>query len=563
MPKLIYEGHNSKKIVVEGVKHAADIITTTYGGQGGVVMSQPLHGPATFTKDGFSVSKQVQFVNRLKNIGAQFVQEACDKIAFQVGDGTTTMAEILSAFVDVTFKHELAGTFNRDIAVALKYGIDQSLDLLSHIAIKIKKDDYTSIRSVALVSANYDEEVATFIEDAYKSINKHMDNSNPVILIEESKTEKSKIDIVEGMQLQRGIFSPHFFTKEEKITMKIELNNQPYVMVFGKSIGMPDIQKLLQLHILEEIIKQGKSCLILASDFTEEAINFFLINRHSNCICIKTPGYGDGQLAQAQDIAIRTGGKVLCENGALLSDNTVLADCVGIADKICIDKDTTVIVGGKGNAHDIKQRCETLREEIRGYASKGSTYHVEQTNLRIQSLIGVVCIIKLGGLSEMKIKETKDRVEDASYATKHALNSGIVPGGGIDLLYVAMKLEEKLEKEAAKLSKIEKLGLEIMIIVCKKPFYKLVRSCGLSGGVCAERVWNKFLATKKLEHGIDVRTGELINFIERGILNPAAVSVGVFNVAKEMVHLFIMCNVFIADSTDEEKGLKEGFNTIN
>jgi chaperonin GroEL len=564
MPKIVFRGHDNKKKVVDGIKNAADIITTTYGGQGGVVMYQPLHGPCTFTKDGFEVSRQVQFPQILENVGAKFVQEACDKIAFRVGDGTTTMAVILSAFIEETFKHELAGLFNKDIAAAIDYGIDKSLEILGSISIKIKKDDYNSIRSVALVSSNYDQQVASFIEEAYKNINKHMHNANPVILIEESKTENSSINIVEGMQLQRGVFSPQFFKKEEKNKMKVEFNNQPYIIVFGKSIGRSDIQQLL--HIFDEIIKKGKSCLVVAPDFSEEVINFFLINRHngiSDWVCVKTPGFGDGQLAIAQDIALRTGGKVLCENGSFLPENITLNDFIGSADKICIERDITIIVGGKGNEEEIKARCETLRGEIANHAAKGSTYHMEQLNMRIQALVGVVCIIKLGGLSEMKIKETKDRVEDANHATRHALDSGIVPGGGIDLLYVAMKLEEYMKSNFVALTKYEKLGLEIMIHVFKTPFYKLVRSCGLSGGVCAEKVLEKYHATKKLEYGVDVRTGELINFVETGILNPAAVSVGILNVLREMLDLFIMCNVFIVDSPDEDKGLKEGFNPLS
>jgi len=563
MPKIVFKGHENKTHVVNGIKNAANIITTTFGGQGGVVMYQPLHGPATFTKDGFEVSRQVEFSHVLENVGARFVKEACDKIAFKVGDGTTTMAALLSAFVEEAFKQETAGVFNRDIAMGLNYAIEKTLKILEDVVIKIKRDDYESIRSVALVSSNYDEQVASFIEKAYRNINKHMDNTNPVILIEESKTEESSINIVEGMQLQRGIFSPQFLKKDEKQKMKVEFNNQPYVIVFGKSIGRSDIQQLLP--VFEEIIKKGKSCLVVASDFSEEVINFFLINRHngmSDCVCIKTPGFGDGQLAIAQDIAARTGAVVLCENG-IMPTNLSLNDCAGGAEKICIERDMTIIVGGKGEEHKIKERCALLRQEMEIQSIKGSTYHTEQLHLRLQSLIGVVCIIKLGGISEMKVTETKHRVEDANHATKHALHSGIVPGGGIDLLYAAMKLEEEYQLKEASLKKFERLGLEIMIKVLKSPFYRLVKSCGLSGGVCANQVIAKYKETQKLAYGIDVRSGLLINFMEYGILNPAAVSVGILNVLKEMVTLLVVCNVFIIDSPDEDKGLKEGFSQLS
>lgn len=563
MPRITFQGKENKKKIVVGIENAAKIITSTYGGQGGVVMYQPVHGPATFTKDGFEVSKNIQFQDLLEDVGAKFVQKACDQIAFKVGDGTTTMAEILSAFATEILKYEVAGVFARDINMGIQYAINKTLEILNTISIKIKKDDYNSIRSVALVSSNYDEQVADFIENAYKSINKHIHNNHPVILIEESKTEESAINIVEGMQLQRGIFSPQFFKKDEKNKMKIEFNNSPYIIIIGKSVGRNDIQVLLPLF--DEIIKKGKSCLIVASDFTEEAIAFFLVNRHngiSDLVCVKTPGFGDGQLAIAQDIAIRTGGKLLCENDSSIPENLSLNDFVGVAEKIFIERDTTIIVGGKGKEDEIQSRCEFLTKELKNHEAKGATFHIEQTNMRIQSIIGVVCIIKLGGLSEMKVQETKHRVEDANHATKHALLSGIVPGGGIDLLYASMKLKEYMEENKNNLKSQEKLGLEMLINILKKPFFKLIKSCGLSSGVSEERVLNKYKEIKKLEYGIDVRTGELINFIDKGILNPSAVSLGILQLLKEMMSLFIMCNVFIIDTPDEDKKLQEGFNPL-
>jgi chaperonin GroEL len=563
MSRITFQGKDQKKKIVTGIENAAKIITSTFGGQGGVVMYQPLHGPATFTKDGYEVSKNIQFTDMLEDIGAKFLQKACDQIAFKVGDGTTTMAEMTSAFATEILKYELAGVFSRDINMGIQYAIDKTLEILNSISIKIKKDDYTSIRSVALVSSNYDEQVAGFIENAYRSINKHIHNSHPVILIEESKTEESSINIVEGMQLQRGIFSPQFFKKDEKNKMKIEFNNNPYVIVIGKNIGRNDIQILLPLF--DEIIKKGKSCLIFASDFSEEAIAFFLVNRHngiSDLVCVKTPGFGDAQGSIAQDIAIRTGGKVLCENGDFLPEDLNLNDFIGTAEKIFIERDITIIVGGKGKDEEIKARCDFLKKELKNHESKGATYHIEQTNIRIQSIIGVVCIIKLGGLSEMKVIETKHRVEDANHATKHALLSGIVPGGGTDLLYASMKLKEYLDENINSLKYYEKLGLEMLISILKKPFFKLVKSCNLSCGVSEEKVLNKYREIKKLEYGIDVRTGDLINFIDKGILNPSAVSLGILNLLKEMMGLFIMCNVFIVDTPDEDKKLKEGFNPL-
>jgi chaperonin GroEL len=564
MAKLIFEGLNYKKKIIEGMKKAASIITTTYGGQGGVVMYQPLHGPATFTKDGFEVSKQIQFEDLLDNVGAKFVQDACDKIAFKIGDGTTTMAAVLSSFVEEVFKYELAGIFPRDINIGLQYGINKALEFLVHIPKKIKKDDYESIKSIALVSSNYDTQVASFIEEAYKNINKYVHHNHPIILIEESKTEESTVNIVEGMQLQRGIFSPQFFKKDEKNKMKIEFNNNPYIIIFGKTVGRSDIQSLLS--VLDEIIKKGKSCLIIASDFTEDAINFFLVNRHngmSDIVCVKTPGFGDGQIAIAEDIAIRTGGKILGINNEMILEDLKLNEIVGNTEKICIERDLTIIVGGKGNQEEIASRCDLLNRELKGHKDKGSFYHVEQVSLRIQSLTGVICIIKLGGLSEMKITEMKHRVEDANHATKHALLSGIVPGGGIDLLYVSEKLKEYMNNNNLKLNKNEKLGLEIMIYCLKEPFYKLIKSCGLSSGVSGEKVIKKFNEIGKLEYGIDVRTGELVNFIEIGILNPAAISSGILQVLKEMIGLFIMCDTFIVENPNEDKGLRPGMNSLN
>lgn len=564
MSKVIFKGHDEKKQVVEGIKNSADIITTTYGGQGGVVMYQPLNGPATFTKDGFEVSRQIQFPSLLENIGAKFVQEACEKIAFKVGDGTTTMAAMLGAFAEETFKYELAGTFNREISIGIKFAIDKCLEILQDIVNKIEKNDYASIKSVALVSSNQDEQVASFITEAYQNINKHMTNINPVILIEESKNERSSINIVEGMQLQRGILSPQFFKKDEKNKMRIEFNDHPYIIIFGKSIARPDIQQLL--HAFDEIIKKGKSCLIIASDFSDEVINFLLINRHNgsaNFVAVKTPGFGDGQVAIAQDIATRTGAKVLCENGDFLPENINLQDFAGVADKVCVERDTTIIVGGQGNKDEIKLKCDALQEEVLSHKSKGSSYHVEQTTQRIQSLNGVVCVIKLGGINEMSITETKHRVEDAVHATKHALQSGVVIGGGVDTLYIALKLEEFVNKNSSHLTKAQKIGIDIMIKVCKTPFYKLTRSCGLSGGVCADKVISEYVKSGKLESGVDVRTGELSNFIKSGILNPEAVTRGILLLLKEVGDLFVMCNVFVAEDPKDDKYLKEGFNHLS
>lgn len=556
MPKIVFRGDDCKKKVVKGIQKAVQIVTTTYGGQGGTVMYNPLHGSGSFTKDGYEVSKNVEFSDLLENVGAKLVKEICDKMAFKVGDGTTTISAVFGALVEEISRHEFAGVFSRDLVEGIQYAIDTALIILDSLATKIHNRDYKSLRSVALVSANGDEGVASYIEEAYRSINEQGDYGNPVILIEESKTERSSIQIVKGMQLYRGIFTRQFFKNNEKNTLKIELL-QPFVLIIAKTVARNDIQQLLP--VLDQFVKQGKSFVVFAHDFTEDVINFFTTNRHhgvSDGICVKTPGFGDGQLAISQDIAIRTGGKVLCENSNTL-DTENMSTNIGTAEKICIDIDTTVIVDGKGNENDINQRYAFLQEE---YKKAISNYQKEQLENRISSLIGVVCMIRVGGVSDMIVKETKDRVDDANHATKNALLYGIVPGGNIDLICVVHQIEKMLESSA--LTKNQRRGIEILACVLRQPFYMLVHSCSLSGGVSENLVLEKYKLSGKLEYGIDVRTGKLENFIEKGILNPAAVSVNVLKILREIITVFVSCKVFVVDTPSEEKGLKEGFNPI-
>lgn len=559
MPKLVFRGTEHKKKVIEGIKKAAEVVTSTYGGQGGTVMYQPLHGPGSFTKDGYEVSRNVEFSDLLENVGAKLVKEVCDKMAFKVGDGTTTISAVFSEMVKEVFKYEVTGTFTRDIIEALHYAIEEALKVLDSLSIKINSTDYDRLKAVALVSSNYDEAVASFIEQAYRSISENNFKGNPIILIEESKTEHSSINIVKGMQLQRGILTPQFFKNNEKHTMKVELK-QPYILIFGKEVSRGDIQQLLPT--LDQFVKQGKSFVLFASNFTDEVVNFFTTNRHhgiSDGICVKTPGFGDGQLAIAQDIAIRTGGKVLCENSNVLDlEGVNMSDFIGTAEKVCIERDVTIIVDGQGKEEEIVKRYTFLQEE---HKKSVSNYQKEQLENRISSLIGVVCVIRVGGVSEMVVKETKDRVDDANHATKNALLYGIVPGGNIDLIYVVNKLEEILQKDEG-LNKNKRLGLNILIHVLRQPFYMLVRSCNLSGRVCEQQVINAYKTSGKLESGIDVRTGELVNFMQKGILNPAAVSVAVLKILKEVVSAFISCKAFVVDTPSEDKGLKEGFNQI-
>lgn len=563
MPKRVFRGNENKRKVIEGIEKAVQIVTSTYGGQGGTVMYQPLHGPGSFTKDGYEVSRNIHFDDLLENVGAKFVKEICDKMAFKVGDGTTTIAAVFGALVREVFKHEMAGTFPRQLVSGLKFAIEEAEKILKTIAIKIKNDDYEKLRSIALVSSNYDEAVADFITEAYRSINEKGFKGNPVILIEESKTEHSTISIVEGMQLYRGIATPQFFKDGEKNTMKIELND-PLILIIGKAVTLNDIQQLFPT--LEQVVKQNKNFVIFANDFNEEAINFFTTNRHrgvSNGVCVKIPGFGDGQLSIAQDIAIRTGGQVLCETSMTLSIESInLNQYIGTAEKICIERDITIIIGGNGNKEHITERYNKLQEE---YNQQGlSSYQKNQYENRISSMTGIVCVIKVGGVSEMTVKETRDRVEDAYHGTQNSLLYGIVPGGSIDMIYVVHKLREKLVQEYTNgyFRGDHKLGLEILIEVLRQPFLMLMESCNVSGDVGEISIIEKYKENNKLEYGIDVRTGKLVNFMEQGILNPAAVSSAVLHILQEIMSVFITCNVFIVESPEEDKGLKNGFNAI-
>ena len=527
MAKQIKFDADARQKILAGVEKLSNAVTSTLGPSGRNVILDKKFGSPQITKDGVTVAKEIELPDPFENMGAQMVKEVASKTNDVAGDGTTTATLLAEAIYREGLKNLTAGANG----MALKRGIDKATaavtDAIAKLSKKVKSAD--EIAQVATLSANGDEEIGKMISEAMDKVGKE-----GTITVEEAKTLESSLDVVEGMQFDKGYLSPYFVTNAE--SMECELEN-PFVLLFEKKIS--NLQDMLPL--LQAVAKSGRPLMIIAEDVEGEALATLVVNklRGTFQVCaVKAPGFGDRRKAILEDIAILTGGKLISEDiGIKLESVTV--DMLGRAKKVVVDKDNTTIVEGLGKAADIKARVEQIKKQIE---ETTSDYDREKLQERLAKLAGGVALIKVGAATEAAMKEKKDRVDDALHATRAAVEEGIVPGGGVAYLR-AQKAVEALELEGD-----EKVGANIIARAIEAPLRKLVDNAGLEAALVIANV-KKATGT----NGYNVRTGEYCDLLKAGVVDPAKVTRSALQNAASIAGLLLTTDCMVTDLPEKKE----------
>lgn len=523
MAKQIKFDTEARALLKDGVDQLANAVKATLGPKGRNVILDKKFGAPHITKDGVSVAKEIELEDPFENMGAQLVREVASKTNDDAGDGTTTATVLAQSIIGVGLKNVTAGASPMD----LKRGIDKAV---AAIVADLKRqsvevgDDLAKIEHVAKISANGDEEIGKLIAEAMGKVKKE-----GVITVEEAKSTETTVDIVEGMQFDKGYVSPYFVTNTEKMTVEFE---NPYILIFDKKISaLKDI-----LSILEEVIKTGRPLLLIAEDVESEALATLVVNRLRGSLkiaAVKAPGFGDRRKAMLEDIAILTGGTVISEETGLQLSNATM-DMLGTAEKVTIDKDHTTIVNGAGAPENIKARVATIKAQIE---ATSSDYDREKLQERLAKLAGGVAVLYVGAASEVEMKEKKDRVEDALSATRAAIEEGTVPGGGVAYIRASHVLDA-LKGETPD----EQTGIEIIHRAIEEPLRQIVANAGKEGAVVVQKV-----REGKGDFGYNARLDKFENLISAGVIDPTKVARVALENAASIAGMFLTTEVVITD----------------
>lgn len=497
MAKEIFFSDEARNKLYEGVKKLNDAVKVTMGPRGRNVLIQKSFGAPTITKDGVSVAKEVELKDSLENMGASLVREVASKTADQAGNGTTTATVLAHAIFKEGLRNITAGAN----PIEVKRGMDKACEAIVAELKKLSREvkDKKEIAQVATISANSDEKIGNLIADAMEKVGK-----DGVITVEEAKSINDELNVVEGMQFDRGYLSPYFITNTEKMTAELQ---NPFILLFDKKIA--NLKDLLP--ILEQIQKTGKPLLIIAEDIEGEALATLVVNKLRgvlNISAVKAPGFGDRRKAMLEDIAILTGGEVISEELGRTLESASIQD-LGQASSVIIDKDNTTIVNGAGEKANIDARINQIKAQI---AETSSDYDREKLQERLAKLSGGVAVIKVGAATETEMKEKKDRVDDALSATKAAVEEGIVIGGGAALIKAKSKISLNLEGDEA-------IGAAIVERALRAPLRQIAENAGFDAGVVVNTVEN----SKEENTGFDAAKGEYVNMLESGIIDPVKV----------------------------------------
>ncbi len=511
----------------EGVKKLADAVKVTMGPRGRNVLIQKSFGSPSITKDGVSVAKEIELPHAVENMGAQLVKEVASKTADEAGDGTTT-ATVLAYNI---FKEGLRNITAGANPIEVKRGMDKAAEAIVEELKKIAKEvkDKKEIAQVATISANNDPRIGELIAEAMERVGK-----DGVITVEEGKSLQDELEVVEGMQFDRGYLSPYFVTDPEKMEAVLE---NAYILLYDKKISnMKDL-----LPILEKIVQTGnRPLLIIAEDVEGEALATLVVNKLRgtlNVCAVKAPGFGDRRKAMLEDIAILTGGQVITEELGRTLENATLED-LGQADRVVVDKENTTIVGGKGDKAAVEARIKEIKALIEKTTSE---YDKEKLQERLAKLAGGVAVIKVGAATETEMKEKKDRVDDALAATKAAVEEGIVIGGGTALIRAAKKVDLGLEGD-------EKIGAEIILRAIKAPLKQIAENAGFDAGVVA----NKVEEAENENIGFNAATGEFVDMFEAGIVDPAKVERVALQNAVSVASLLLTTEATVSEIKEEK-----------
>jgi chaperonin GroEL len=527
MAKIIKFNTDARDLLKNGVDALADAVKVTLGPKGRNVIIEKKFGAPHITKDGVSVAKEVELEDPFENMGAQLVKEVASKTGDDAGDGTTTATVLAQSIIGVGLKNVTAGANPMD----LKRGIDKAVaKVVESIKAQAEEigDDYSKIENVARVSANNDEEIGKLIADAMKTVKK-----DGVITVEEAKGTDTTVDVVEGMQFDRGYISPYFVTDSERMVCEMD---SPAILIYDKKISnLKDM-----LPVLEPIAQNGRPLLIIAEDVDSEALASLVVNRLRGGLkvcAVKAPGFGDRRKEMLQDIAILTGGVVISEETGLKLENATL-DMLGKAEKISIDKEKTTIVNGAGDKESIAARVGQIKAQIE---KTTSDYDREKLQERLAKLAGGVAVLHVGAASEVEMKEKKDRVDDALCATRAAMAEGIVPGGGVTYIR-AIEALEGLKGDNDE----ETLGIEIVKRAIEEPMRQIVANAGKEGAVIVQKV-----KEGKGDFGYNARTDKYENFLAAGVIDPAKVTRVALENAASIAGMFLTTECVIADKKEE------------
>ncbi|QRG05402.1 chaperonin GroEL [Xanthobacter dioxanivorans] len=509
--------------VLRGVDILANAVKVTLGPKGRNVVIEKSFGAPRITKDGVSVAKEIELEDKFENLGAQLVREVASKTNDLAGDGTTTATVLAQAIVREGAKAVAAGMNPMD----LKRGIDLAVDaIVKDLAANSKKvTSNDEIAQVGTISANGDAEVGKFLAEAMKKV-----GNEGVITVEEAKSFETELDVVEGMQFDRGYLSPYFVTNAEKMRVEFE---EPYILINEKKLS--GLQELLP--VLEAVVQSARPLLIIAEDVEGEALATLVVNKLRGGLkvaAVKAPGFGDRRKAMLQDIAILTGGTVISEEVGIKLDSVNLS-MLGRAKKVVIEKENTTIVDGAGEKADIEARISQIRAQIE---TTTSDYDREKAQERLAKLAGGVAVVRVGGSTEVEVKEKKDRVDDALHATRAAVEEGIVPGGGVALLR-SIKVLEGLKVDNAD----QKTGIEIVRRAIQAPARQIVQNAGDDGSV----VVGKILESSDYSFGYNAQTGEYVDMVKSGIIDPTKVVRTALQDAASISGLLITTEALIAE----------------
>ena len=527
MAKDITYNVEAREALKRGVDQLADAVKVTLGPKGRNVIIDKKYGAPHITKDGVTVAKEIELKDAAENLGAQLVKEVASKTGDQAGDGTTTATVLAQAIVGVGLKNVTAGANPLD----LKRGIDKAV---AAVVAEIKKNavvvgnDFNKIEQVATVSANNDAEIGKLIADAMRKVSK-----DGVITIGEAKGMDTTIDVVQGMQFDRGYISPYFVTNTEEMLVEMD---KPYILIYDKKIS--NLKELLP--VLEPAVQSGRPLLIIAEDVDSEALTALVVNRlraQLKICAVKAPGFGDRRKEMLEDIAILTGGTVISEEKGFKLDQATI-EMLGTAETITVSKDNTTIVNGAGNKEAIAARVGQIKAQI---AATKSTYDKEKLQERLAKLAGGVAQLNVGAASEVEMKEKKDRVDDALSATRAAIEEGIVPGGGV--MYIRAQAALENLKGA---NEDEQTGIEIVRRAIEEPLRQIVANAGEEGAVVVDKV-----RAGKADFGYNARTDKYENLFEAGVVDPAKVTRVALENAASVAGMFLTTECVIVDHPEE------------
>ncbi|MCP4727126.1 MAG: chaperonin GroEL [bacterium] len=526
MPKILEFDADARNKLKKGVQMLTDAVRVTLGPKGRNVAIDKKFGAPTVTKDGVTVAKEIELEDPFENMGAQMVKEVASKTSDVAGDGTTTATILAHAIFTEGMKNVTAGAD----PMQLKRGIDVSVGALIDELQKLSKPvkGKTEIAQVGSISANNDNEIGDLIADAMEKVGK-----DGVITVEEAKTTATSLDVVEGMQFDRGYLSPYFVTNAD--TMETEME-EPLILIHDKKISvMKDL-----LPVLEKVAQMGKGLLIIAEDIEGEALATLVVNKLRGTLkvaAVKAPGFGDRRKAMLEDIAILTGGRLLSEDAGFKLENATTAD-LGTAKKIVIDKDNTTIIEGGGKTADIKGRISQIKTQIEG---SSSDYDSEKLQERLAKLSGGVAVINIGAATEVEMKDKKARVEDALHATRAAVEEGIVPGGGVAFLRASKALDKvKLDGDQA-------IGLEIVKRSLESPIRQIIENAGMEASV----IVNDVKAAKDKNFGYNAYADKAEDLVKAGVIDPTKVSRIAIENAASVAALMLTTEAIITDKPEE------------